>query len=58
MFLLNTVVYACVSAAFLSIAEAGPSVQLDAGTFNGIASGNVDQFLGIPFAQPPCVASF
>ncbi|KAF9448568.1 carotenoid ester lipase precursor [Macrolepiota fuliginosa MF-IS2] len=32
---------------------AGPSVVLDSGTFTGIASGTVSQFLGIPFAQPP-----
>ncbi|KAF8970831.1 carotenoid ester lipase precursor [Flammula alnicola] len=31
----------------------GPSVKLDSGTFTGIASGSVSQFLGIPFAQPP-----
>lgn len=55
MFLLSVVIYACISAALLSIVEAGPSVQLDAGTFNGIACGNANQFLGIPFSRSPCV---
>ncbi|KAA1472212.1 carotenoid ester lipase precursor [Dentipellis sp. KUC8613] len=31
----------------------GPTVQLDNGTFIGQASGKVNKFLGIPFAQPP-----
>ncbi len=30
-----------------------PTVALDNGTFTGITSGSVSQFLGIPFAQPP-----
>ncbi|KAI0060458.1 carotenoid ester lipase precursor [Artomyces pyxidatus] len=30
-----------------------PTVKLDNGTFTGVASGSVNKFLGIPFAQPP-----
>lgn len=36
---------------------AGPTVTLDNGTFTGLVSGPVSQFLGIPFAQPPWVIS-
>ncbi|KAJ3559155.1 hypothetical protein NP233_g11337 [Leucocoprinus birnbaumii] len=36
-----------------SATTAGPTVTLDNGTFTGLASGTVIQFLGIPFAQPP-----
>lgn len=31
----------------------GPTVTLDSATFTGVTSGNVNKFLGIPFAQPP-----
>ena len=32
----------------------GPTVTLGGGaTFTGVSSGNVQKFLGIPFAQPP-----
>jgi hypothetical protein len=34
---------------------AGPTVTLDNGTFTGLTTGLVIQFLGIPFAQPPSV---
>ena len=34
-----------------------PTVQLDNATFTGFNSGQVSKFLGIPFAQPPCVFS-
>ncbi|KAF8637281.1 hypothetical protein AX17_002934 [Amanita inopinata Kibby_2008] len=36
-------------------AEAGgtPVVQLDSATFTGVSNGPVNQFLGIPYAQPP-----
>jgi cholinesterase len=30
-----------------------PTVQLDAATVTGNSVGNVYEFLGIPFAQPP-----
>lgn len=30
-----------------------PLVQLDEGTFVGTLDGNVNTFLGIPFAKPP-----
>ncbi|TFK48803.1 carotenoid ester lipase precursor [Heliocybe sulcata] len=32
---------------------AGPTVTLDSGTFTGVASGSINKFLGIPYAQPP-----
>ena len=32
-----------------------PTITLDRGTFIGIAVNGVDEFRGIPFAQPPCV---
>ncbi|KAI0318923.1 carotenoid ester lipase precursor [Amylostereum chailletii] len=35
------------------MAQAAPSVTLDAGTLIGNASGAVNGFFGIPFAQPP-----
>lgn len=38
------------------VAAAAPTVTLDAGTFTGAASGNVQKFLGIPFAKPPSVS--
>ena len=34
---------------------AAPQVYLDDGVFTGLKKGETDQFLGIPFAQPPCV---
>lgn len=34
---------------------AAPTVKLDAGTFTGTTDGISQRFLGIPFAQPPCV---
>ncbi len=37
----------------VGLAVAEPTVTLDNGTFTGTASGNVSQFLGIPYAQPP-----
>ncbi|TFY81862.1 hypothetical protein EWM64_g2152 [Hericium alpestre] len=43
--------YTC---AVLDTRDAWPTIQLDNGTFIGKAFGNVTQFLGIPFAQPPC----
>ncbi|KAF5385567.1 hypothetical protein D9757_006799 [Collybiopsis confluens] len=33
---------------------AGPTVTLDSATVTGTTFGNVQKFLGIPFAQPPC----
>ncbi|OCH85829.1 carotenoid ester lipase precursor, partial [Obba rivulosa] len=37
----------------LSSPLAAPTVFLDQGTFNGQIVGNVEEYLGIPFAQPP-----
>jgi cholinesterase len=37
----------------LDDAAATPTVKLDAATLTGNSAGNVHQFLGIPFAQPP-----
>jgi hypothetical protein len=34
---------------------ATPQVYLDDGIFTGLTKGETDQFLGIPFAHPPCV---
>jgi acetylcholinesterase len=47
--------------AFLTIfgrvgqASATPTVTLDNATVTGVASGTTNRFLGIPYAQPPCV---
>lgn len=35
--------------------RAAPTVTLDSATVTGITSGYTNQFLGIPFAQPPYV---
>lgn len=35
--------------------RASPAVTLDDGTFIGVADGQVNKWLGIPFAKPPCV---
>jgi acetylcholinesterase len=35
-----------------------PTVKLDNGTFVGTTTGNVNKWLGIPFAQPPYVWHF
>ncbi|KAF9046245.1 carotenoid ester lipase precursor [Panaeolus papilionaceus] len=37
----------------ISAAPAVPTIQLDSGTFKGIADGKSNKFLGIPFAKPP-----
>ena len=37
----------------LSASNAGPVVQLSYGSFQGNASGDLEEFLGIPFAAPP-----
>ena len=36
-------------------ARAAPTVILDNATVTGVASGTTNRFLGIPYAQPPCV---
>jgi acetylcholinesterase len=33
--------------------RSSPIVTLDSATVTGISSGSVNQFIGIPFAQPP-----
>lgn len=40
---------------FSALCWSSPTVQLDNATFIGLSSGQVSSFLGIPFAQPPCV---
>ena len=35
------------------VERAPPTVTLDGATVTGAASGKVDKFLGIPFAEPP-----
>lgn len=42
-------------AAAISITHGAPVVQLSYGAFQGMYTDNVMQFLGIPFAAPPCV---
>ena len=37
------------------VERAAPTVTLDGATFTGVTSGTHTKFLGIPFAQPPCV---
>lgn len=47
--------------AFLSIlgrVRAAPTVTLDNATVTGAASGSINSFLGIPYAQPPYVDRF
>ncbi|KAF9224035.1 alpha/beta-hydrolase [Gyrodon lividus] len=44
---------ACTSAGPASSKAASPTVTLDNATFTGVASGTVNRFLGIPYAQPP-----
>ena len=39
--------------ATLSASNTGPVVQLSYGSFQGNASTNLEEFLGIPFAAPP-----
>jgi len=38
---------------FTSVQAANPTVKLDNATFQGFTSGNVNSYLGIPFAEPP-----
>ena len=33
--------------------DGGPVVSLDYASFEGVSTGGVDSFLGIPYAQPP-----
>jgi len=47
---LSTAFALCVS---LSAAAPTLTVRLDDATVNGKTSGSVQEFLGIPFAQPP-----
>lgn len=47
-------VLGCVTAKPLH-ARAAPTVTLDSATVTGVTSGSTNQFLGIPFAQPPYV---
>jgi hypothetical protein len=39
--------------ATLSASNTGPVVQLDYGSFQGNATADLEEFLGIPFAAPP-----
>ena len=43
------------SAALLNSSNYKPTVNLSYGAFQGNTTGNVDEFLGIPFAAPPYV---
>ena len=52
--LLATFVQLRVYAAAVAIKrDGGPVVSLDYATFEGVSTGGVDSFLGIPYAQPP-----
>jgi acetylcholinesterase len=42
----------CVGAA-LSVSNTGPVIKLSYGSFQGNATGDLVQFLGMPFAAPP-----
>lgn len=50
--LLKRLVYAT-PLALAAAASTLPTVTLDEGTVIGTSDGFLDQFLGIPFAQPP-----
>jgi hypothetical protein len=39
--------------ATLSASNTGPVVQLDYGSFQGNATADLEEFLGIPFSAPP-----
>ena len=41
------------STATLSASNTGPVVQLSYGSFQGNATADLEEFLGIPFAAPP-----
>ena len=41
-----------------TIRTPNPAITLDRGTFIGIAANGVNEFRGIPFAQPPFVVQF
>ena len=47
--------FICAASAFPLTPRGAPTVQLDQGTFIGTTDGTTNKFLGIPFAQPPCV---
>ena len=54
LFLLAAFLQVGVYAAAAGIRRAGgPVVSLDYATFEGASTGGVDEFLGIPYAQPP-----
>ena len=36
-------------------APTGPTIVVDEGVLLGVTKGTVNQFLGIPYAKPPCV---
>ncbi|QSX32236.1 carboxylesterase family protein [Shewanella avicenniae] len=43
----------CAMVQFNAIAATGPIVQTQSGRIEGLRQGNVDSFLGIPYARPP-----
>ncbi|KAF9001315.1 Alpha/Beta hydrolase protein [Cyathus striatus] len=47
------VLFSSIGLALISVAAQDPIVQLLYGTFQGSTTGDLDQFLGIPFAAPP-----
>lgn len=50
---MNLQAFIALATRIICLEVAAPTVTLDNGTFTGITSGAVSQFLGIPFAQPP-----
>ena len=41
------------SSRYVTASNTGPVVQLSYGSFQGNATGDLEEFLGIPFAAPP-----
>ena len=42
--------------AIVSVSNTGPVVKLSYGSFQGNATGDIVEFLGMPFAAPPYVS--
>ena len=49
------VVSALLLRAIAAAPSAGPTVKLGAATVQGVTQGDINSYLGIPFAEPPCV---
>ena len=53
IFLFITLLLASGCVGVLAISNTGPVITLNYGSFQGNLTGNVVEFLGIPFAAPP-----